>query len=165
MFCLISHMAKTPAWSVEGQYTVLHPILNLRLPLVCPVCVPQAIISPMNSESVWTGENWSKRAKKEISLRLLQFNMSIIYCYISKCCYGCRKNLPLFDHVLLKRFCILQYKLDGVGPVNNRPSASQLPPPAKKCHTRHVTCYTLRQVNILSKYQLPSSYGLGLKMS
>ena len=67
-------------------------------------------------------------------------------------------------------------KLDGVGPVDNRPSTDKLnrfvPPPKKKLlhvtrdmwhMTRdmwHGACDMLWWVNILSKFQLPSSYGL-----
>ena len=68
-------------------------------------------------------------------------------------------------------------KLDGVGPVDNRPSTKKLHHFVKKNVTRdmghgtwdmwhvtldmrRVTCDMLWGVNILSKFQLPSSYGL-----
>ena len=72
------------------------------------------------------------------------------------------------------------YKLDGVGPVDNRPSTDKVYHFSKKnkknktCDTWHVTCDTWHVthdmwyvthdtfggVNILSKFQLPSSYCL-----
>ena len=75
---------------------------------------------------------------------------------------------------------LFHLKLDGVGPVDNRPSTDKLhqfvPPPKKnkitfdKWHVtrdiwhltrdmQHVTCDMLWGVNILSKFQLPSSSG------
>ena len=68
-------------------------------------------------------------------------------------------------------------KLDGVGPVDNRPSTDKLHHFVKKkkymtyltCDTWHMTresdtCHVTRDtiggVNILSKFQLPSSSGL-----
>ena len=66
-------------------------------------------------------------------------------------------------------------KLDRVGPVNNRPSTDKVPTLSekkrrKKIHVTHdmwhvtrdthVTCDMLWGVNILSKFQLPSSYCL-----
>ena len=78
-------------------------------------------------------------------------------------------------HFLL---CLYEYilflKLDGVGPINNRPSPAKLhhfvPQKKKKkvtCDTWHVTrdtwhmtCDTFGEVNIPSKFQLPSSYCL-----
>ena len=87
------------------------------------------------------------------------------------------------------------YKLNGVGPVDNRPSTNLLHHFVKKnkkktdrtpdtkhvtpdtwhltCETWHVKPYTLHVtpdmlnmvgVSILSKFQLPSSYGLGIMM-
>ena len=70
------------------------------------------------------------------------------------------------------------FKLNGVGPIDNKPSTNKLHLFLKKmcdiCDTWHVTCDTLhvtrykwhktcdllREVNILSKFQLPSPYGL-----
>ena len=68
-------------------------------------------------------------------------------------------------------------KLDGVGPADNRPSTNMLHhfvrKKKKKCDMWHMTCDTWHVtwhmthdmwhvwgVNILSKFQLPSSYGL-----
>ena len=71
-------------------------------------------------------------------------------------------------------------KLDGVGPVDNRPSPAKLHHFVRKKHTqkthdmwhltcdiwhvtyytRHVTCDMFGEVNIPSKFQLPSSYWL-----
>ena len=55
-------------------------------------------------------------------------------------------------------------KLDGVGPVDNRPSTDKLhhfvQKKKKKNYMRHVTRDTFGGVNILSKFQLPSSYRL-----
>ena len=62
-------------------------------------------------------------------------------------------------------------KLEGLGPVDNRPFTNWLDNFIKK-HTIwqmtntmwHATCDTCLKVNILSKYQLPSSYGLREKV-
>ena len=69
-------------------------------------------------------------------------------------------------------------KLEGVGPVDKRPSSDQLHhfEEEKKrrtnCNNRyvtrdmwHVTCDTWWGVNILSKFHIPSSYTLGLTVS
>ena len=69
-------------------------------------------------------------------------------------------------------------KLDGEGPVDNRPSPKNHPQALCKkkkkiaCDTWHVThdtwhmtCDTLWGVDILSKFQLPSSYGLWFMIS
>ena len=78
---------------------------------------------------------------------------------------------------------LVKPKLDGVGPVDNRPSTDYFPHLFKNktkiwhvtgdmwqvthdmwhvtCDTWHVPCDTWWGVNILSKFQLSSSYGLG----
>ena len=51
---------------------------------------------------------------------------------------------------------VVTAKLDGVGPNDNRPSPNRW----------HMTkCDTYSDVNILSKFQVPSSYSLGVKVS
>ena len=56
--------------------------------------------------------------------------------------------------------------IEGVGPVDNRPFTNKLhlfvlkQKHQQKCDTCHVTCDMLWEVNIISKVQLPSSYGL-----
>ena len=94
------------------------------------------------------------------------------------------RNFPkyhsiLFVNHLIWRELYIQYKLklDRVGPVDNRPSTNKLHHLVKKnvtcdiwhvtCDTwhmtrdmRHVTCDMLWAVNLLSKFQLPSSSGL-----
>ena len=68
-------------------------------------------------------------------------------------------------HYVLQQF--LQEKLDGVGPVDNRPFTNKLHhfvPKKKKKMTWdmwHVKRDKFGGVNILSKFQLPSSYRLG----
>ena len=47
-------------------------------------------------------------------------------------------------------------KLEGIGPVDNRPSNDKLHHFVQK----NVTCDTFGGVNILSKFKLPSSYRL-----
>ena len=84
-------------------------------------------------------------------------------------------NLDFFFHLVKK-------KLDGIGPVDNRPSTTSFTTwsneEEKKKHVWyltcdrwqvtndmwHVTCDMWREVNILSKFQVPSSYGLGVKV-
>ena len=63
------------------------------------------------------------------------------------------------------------YKLDGVGPVDNGPSTDKLHH-FVTCdmwhvtgYTGHMTCDMFWGVNILSKFQLPSSYGLWFMVS
>ena len=76
---------------------------------------------------------------------------------------------------------IVACKLDGVGPVDNIPSTKKLHHFVKKIKkiiwhvtpgswhlapdTWHVTCDTWWRVNILLKFQVPSSNGLGFMMS
>ena len=51
-------------------------------------------------------------------------------------------------------------KLDGLGPIDTRPSTNC---PKNLTHDMgHVTCDKWEEVNLLSKFQLPSSYGLGI---
>ena len=98
-------------------------------------------------------------------------------------------NLCTVLMVVLIHFCLMMTiiklqpcirKLDGVGPVDNRPSTNKLhhfiqkKKNKKKCDIWHVTCDmwhvtrdtwhvtrdTFGGVNILSKFQLPSSYRL-----
>ena len=73
-------------------------------------------------------------------------------------------------------------KLDGVGPVDSRPSTNKLHHLIHKknkkytwhvtCDTWHLTCDTWHVthdiqgvINILSQFQVPSSYNLGIMMS
>ena len=90
-----------------------------------------------------------------------------------------RHTLPLCNFKILFRFKMSQ-KLDGLGPIDNRPSTNKLhqfvqkKKKKKKWHDMwHVTCdmwhvtwhvthdmWYVWGVNILSKFQLPSSYGL-----
>ena len=92
-----------------------------------------------------------------------------------------------FDSLLVMRFFFLfvkasyvsndLVKLDEVGPVDNRPSTNRLHHFVRKkkncdiwhvtcdtwhvtCDMWHVTCDLFKGVNILSKFQLPSSYCL-----
>ena len=83
-------------------------------------------------------------------------------------------QLPLLPHVQIlvlltfhmfvkiPRSCTIQ-KLDGVGPVDNRPSTDKLQHFYIYIffYMSHVTRDTLGVVNIVSKSQLPSSNGLG----
>ena len=62
---------------------------------------------------------------------------------------------------------VQKQKLDGVGPIDNRPSTDKLHHFVRNFFffnvtrdTRHVTCDMFGGVNILSKFQLPSSYRL-----
>ena len=63
------------------------------------------------------------------------------------------------------RYSLILWKLDGVGPVKNRPSTNKLHHFVQKHDTWHVTrdiCHvtrdTLGGMNIPSKFQLPRSY-------
>ena len=81
-----------------------------------------------------------------------------------------RKKLSSPDEM----FLWMPNKLDGVGPVDNRPSIHRLAPPLcpkkrrrkkrKKCDMWHLTCDMWWGVNILSKFELSSSHGLGVIM-
>ena len=57
-------------------------------------------------------------------------------------------------------------KLDGVGPADNRPSTDLLHHDMwhMTCDSWSVTRDRWEEVNLLSKLQLPSSYGLGVKV-
>ena len=113
-----------------------------------------------------------------------------IYCilYIVQCAH-CRMFSNKFaahyiaENNIITKDLLLFYKLDGVGPVHNRPSTDKLQHFVQKkkkkwqvtCDMWHVTCdmwhvtrgtlwHVTRDmfwgVNILSKFQLPSSYRL-----
>ena len=98
----------------------------------------------------------------------------------------CQVSIVHNDNVLGTSHPKLHYvrdKLDGVGPVDNRSSNNKLH--HLKNHTWHVTCDmwhvtrdmwlmtwdtrqvtcdTWREVNFLSKFQVPTSYGLEMKV-
>ena len=76
---------------------------------------------------------------------------------------NCHSSAPITATQVPK----LPSELDGVGPVDNRPSTDKLHHFVRKkkkkkghvtCDTWHVTRDTLGGVNILLKFQLPSSY-------
>ena len=61
------------------------------------------------------------------------------------------------------RLLFFLFKLDRVGPVDNRPSTEDLHNFAKKIFKNiyiNLTCESRRKVDILSKFQVPSSHSL-----
>ena len=85
------------------------------------------------------------------------------------------KSWPLLFHVLANLFSQYTGKLDGVGPVDNRPSTDYLHQFVKKRKKRkkmwhmtrdtwHMTHDTYCEMNILSKCQLSGPHSLGVMM-
>ena len=97
--------------------------------------------------------------------------------------FSIKKNIkPANKYYWIKNSSNFPWKLDVVGPVDNRPSTNRLHHFVKKerkkvtCNTWHVTrdmwrdtwhmtCDMFGGANILSKFRLPSSYGLWFMIS
>ena len=106
---------------------------------------PATTFTNISREDPWGKSDPNKQEKRRNKLILIFRLTTYQQTWCSQCC---------FTNIRVKKIIDILSKLDGVGPVDNRQTGEMW----------HMTHSRWGKVNLVSQFQLPSSYGLGVKV-